>query len=102
MEDRPYRPHLTLARVSGVPRGAAHDDQTGPLDLAPIVERLRSFRSPGWLAGEVELFTVAEAGEPAASNGGSASHAANGTNGSNGTPPYKRYERVGHWPLTGR
>ena len=98
VEDRPYRPHLTLARVNGVPRGAVHDDQTGPLDLAPIVERLRGFRSPGWLAGEVELFNVVEAGDVPAPNG---SHSS-GTNGSNGAPPYKRSERIAHWPLTGR
>lgn len=100
VEDRPYRPHLTLARVNGVPRGTAHDDQTGPLDLAPIVDRLRTFRSPGWLAGEVELFTVAESGgDPAVPHG---APAGNGANGTNGAGPYKRYERVAHWPLTGR
>jgi RNA 2',3'-cyclic 3'-phosphodiesterase len=103
VEDRPYRPHLTLARVNGVPRGTAHDDQTGPLDLAPIVDRLRTFRSPGWLAGEVELFTVAESGgDPAAAHGAPAGNSANGANGTNGAGPYKRYERVAHWPLTGR
>jgi 2'-5' RNA ligase len=119
MEDRPYRPHLTLARVGGVPRGAGLDDQSGPLDLGPLVDRLRAFRSPGWLAGEVELFTVLDAGEAAyvgswsgAAVGGS--HAVPGTHGSygavggnggiggNGSPPGKRYERVAHWPLTGR
>ena len=96
VEDRPYRPHLTLARVNGVPRGVTQDDQTGPLDLAPIVDRLRAFRSPGWLAGEVELFTVAEVAGDHASHGAAAGH------GTNGTGPYKRYERVAHWPLTGR
>ena len=105
MEDRPYRPHLTLARVTGVPRGVTQDDQAGPLDLAPIVDRLKAFRSPGWLAGEVELFTVAEAGEPPAiGNGDSHGNGHGHSNGhaNNGAPPYKRYERVAHWPLTGR
>lgn len=106
VEDRPYRPHLTLARVSGVPRGSTHDDQSGPLDLAPIVERLRPFRSPGWLAGEVELFTVVETAEPAHSaqvaKGASGSNGTNGTNGTHGSATHKRYERVAHWPLTGR
>ena len=97
MEDRPYRPHLTLARVSGVPRGVVQDDHTGPLDLAPLVERLRAFRSPGWLVGEVELFTVLDTGD--AGDGGHGGHAMLG---SNGASPAKRYERVAHWPLTGR
>ncbi|MFL6115678.1 MAG: RNA 2',3'-cyclic phosphodiesterase [Catenulispora sp.] len=96
MEDRPYRPHLTLARVSGVPRGTAQDDHTGPLDLAPLVERLRAFRSPGWLVGEVELFMVLDAGENGDGHGG------HGLSGATGASPAKRYERVAHWPLTGR
>ena len=88
VEDRPYRPHLTLARVNGVPRGTAHDDQTGPLDLAPIVDRLRTFRSPGWLAGEIELFTVAESGgDPAVPHGAPAGSGANGANGTNERAP---------------
>lgn len=106
VEDRPYRPHLTLARVNGVPRGVTQDDQTGPLDLAPIVDRLRTFRSPGWLAGEVELFTVTEAAEAPGPNGGNGNGNGNGGNGNggNGTAhiAHKRYERVAHWPLTGR
>ncbi|NUP50671.1 MAG: RNA 2',3'-cyclic phosphodiesterase, partial [Catenulispora sp.] len=92
IEDRPYRPHLTLARVSGVPRGAGQDDQAGPLDLGPLVERLRPFRSPGWLAGEVELFTVLDAGEAAhigslagsTGAGGDGSHALAGLHGVGG------------------
>ncbi|GAA1975641.1 RNA 2',3'-cyclic phosphodiesterase [Catenulispora subtropica] len=111
VEDRPYRPHLTLARVSGVPRGAGQDDRTGPVDLVPLVERLRTFRSPGWLAGEMELFTVLDAGEAAhvgSSPGSAAAAGSHGTqgsyggNGGNGGPPGKRYERVAHWALTGR
>jgi 2'-5' RNA ligase len=91
IEDRPYRPHLTLARVSGVPRGAAGEDQTGPVDLAPLVEKLRTFRSPGWLAGEIELFNVVEGVTDAADVDGA--HTAFAS---------KRYERIGHWSLTGR
>ena len=140
MEDRPYRPHLTLARVRGVPRNV--DNQHEPLDLGPLVDRLRTFRSPGWLAGEVELLTVVDAGAsvpagvrglgttsgPAGSAGPAGSGASNGSasnsvasgpggpgsSGASGTPadngippisggtPAKRYERVAHWPLTGR
>src|SRR4051812_34859397 len=107
VEDRPYRPHLTLARVSGVPRGTGQDDQTGPVDLAALVDRLRAFRSPGWLAGEVELFTVLDAGEAAhvgsaAGTAGADSHGLHMAHSGNGSLPGKRYERVAHWPLTGR
>lgn len=87
VEERPYRPHLTLARVGGVPRGTANAGD-GPVDLAQLVEKLKPFRSPGWLAGDIELFNVIDAvGEV----GGPSDHVAS-----------KRYERVGHWPLTGR
>ena len=91
VEERPYRPHLTLARVSGVPRGATSDDQTGPLDLVPLVERLKPFRSPGWLAGDIELFNVVEGVLDA--EGNEHQHTALAS---------KRYERIAHWPLTGR
>jgi RNA 2',3'-cyclic 3'-phosphodiesterase len=89
VEDRPYRPHLTLARVSGVPRGTT-SDEAGPVDLAPLVEKLKGFRSPGWLAGDIELFNVIEG---ITDGGGEEPHIAHAS---------KRYERIGHWPLTGR
>lgn len=109
IEERPYRPHLTLARVNGVPKpgtlgtaGASgvapapgagnagvHEEGSGPVDLVPVVERLRTFRSPGWLAGEIELFHVVETVE-GPGPGGHAPHS------------HKRYVRIGHWPLTGR
>ena len=91
VEDRPYRPHLTLARVAGVPRGAGGDDQGGPVDLAPLVDRLKPFRSPGWLAGDIELFNVVEGVLDA--DGNEQPHTAVAS---------KRYERIAHLPLTGR
>lgn len=41
--DRPYRPHLTLARSST------------PADLRPLVEALRGFSGTAWTPTEVEL-----------------------------------------------
>jgi hypothetical protein len=124
VEDRPYRPHLTLARVNGVPRGRPGGDEAvaGPVDLVPVVERLRAFRSPGWLAGDIELFNVVESVEglgPAghqpfaaeAQAGAGTAHAPGNAQGNvpghgNGHAhaphPHKRYVRIGHWPLTGR
>ena len=90
IEERPYRPHLTLAHVNGVPRGIA-PDAAGPVDLGPLVEKLRPFRSPGWLAGDIELFNVVEG--ITETGGGEHPHTAHAS---------KRYERIGHWPLTGR
>jgi 2'-5' RNA ligase len=43
VEDRPYRPHLTLARADGGP------------DLRPLVAALRPFEGSEWEAGEVHL-----------------------------------------------
>ncbi|MGH8971301.1 MAG: RNA 2',3'-cyclic phosphodiesterase [Actinomycetes bacterium] len=43
VEDKPYRPHLTVARV----RERA--------DLAPVVEGLRGYEGPPWRAGAVHL-----------------------------------------------
>jgi 2'-5' RNA ligase len=43
VEDRPYWPHLTLARATGV------------LDLRPLVQRLATWQSPPWVAGELHL-----------------------------------------------
>jgi 2'-5' RNA ligase len=46
VDDRPYRPHVTLARVRG----------EDPTDLQPYVERMTAFRTPRWLVKEMELF----------------------------------------------
>jgi RNA 2',3'-cyclic 3'-phosphodiesterase len=43
VEDRPYRPHLTLARASG------------EADLRPLVQRLASWQGPLWVANELHL-----------------------------------------------
>jgi 2'-5' RNA ligase len=43
VEDRPYRPHLTLARSAGA------------ADLRPLVERLAPFRGTAWLADTLHL-----------------------------------------------
>jgi RNA 2',3'-cyclic 3'-phosphodiesterase len=43
VEDRPYRPHLTLARA----RGSA--------DLRPLVAEVSGFRGVDWVAAEIEL-----------------------------------------------
>jgi RNA 2',3'-cyclic 3'-phosphodiesterase len=43
VEDRPYRAHLTLARV----RGSA--------DLRPLVAEVNGFRGVDWVAAEIEL-----------------------------------------------
>lgn len=43
VEDRPYRPHLTVARADGRP------------DLAPLAEVLADVRTRTWTATEVEL-----------------------------------------------
>jgi 2'-5' RNA ligase len=50
VEDRPFRPHLTLARAR--PAGAAPADR---LDLRPFVERLRDYVGPSWRVDEVAL-----------------------------------------------
>jgi 2'-5' RNA ligase len=43
VEDRPYRPHLTLARA------------TGEADLRPLVQRLASWQGSPWVATELNL-----------------------------------------------
>lgn len=43
VEDRPYRPHLTLARAAG------------QADLRPLVQRLACWEGPPWVAGELHL-----------------------------------------------
>jgi 2'-5' RNA ligase len=46
VDDRPFRPHVTLARVRG----------EGATDLKPYVERMQAFRTPRWLVKEITLF----------------------------------------------
>ena len=46
VDERPYRPHVTLAHVRG----------EGPTELQPYVERMTAFRTPRWLVKEMELF----------------------------------------------
>jgi 2'-5' RNA ligase len=43
VEDRPYRPHLTLARAAG------------EADLRPLVQRLASWQGSPWVATQLEL-----------------------------------------------
>jgi 2'-5' RNA ligase len=43
VEDRPYRPHLTLARAPGAS------------DLRPLVQRLASWQAPPWMATHLSL-----------------------------------------------
>lgn len=43
VEDRPHRPHLTVARASG------------QVDLQPLVQRLSSWQGPPWVATELNL-----------------------------------------------
>jgi 2'-5' RNA ligase len=81
VDERPFRPHLTLARVreaaNGSPTAAGADLAAGLPDLQPYVDRMSSFRTPRWLVGEIDLFNVVD-------------------------DPIKRYERIGRWALTGR
>ena len=90
VDERPFRPHLTLARVRdpgngnhkthghGQGNGGGHGHSgEGLLDLQPYVDRMAAFRTPRWLVGEIDLFNVVD-------------------------DPLKRYERIGRWALTGR
>lgn len=43
VEDRPYRPHVTLARAAG------------QADLRPLVQRLACWEGPPWVAGQLRL-----------------------------------------------
>jgi RNA 2',3'-cyclic 3'-phosphodiesterase len=45
MEDRPYRPHLTLARVRG----------RAPVDVRTIVDQLDGYEGPTWTSSEIVL-----------------------------------------------
>ncbi len=93
VDERPFRPHLTLARVRdsgsasssngsrethghGHSNGGGHGNEKLP-DLQPYVDRMAAFRTPRWLVGEIDLFNVVD-------------------------DPLKRYERIGRWALTGR
>ncbi|HXT46365.1 MAG TPA: RNA 2',3'-cyclic phosphodiesterase [Pseudonocardiaceae bacterium] len=58
VEDRPYRPHLTLARAPG------------DADLRPLVQRLASWQGPPWVATELTLVRS----RLGAASGGSALH----------------------------
>ncbi|HZP53816.1 RNA 2',3'-cyclic phosphodiesterase [Actinocrinis sp.] len=95
VDERPFRPHLTLARVRdsgngnhktqghGQGNGSGHGGHghshggEGLPDLQPYVDRMAAFRTPRWLVGEIDLFNVVD-------------------------DPLKRYERIGRWALTGR
>jgi 2'-5' RNA ligase len=59
LEERAYRPHLTLARARG-----------GRADLASLVERLRGFSGRAWTADELHLVRSQLGGGP----GGTALH----------------------------
>lgn len=50
VEDRPYRPHLTVARARGGPAPGARRP-----DLRPFAEALAAFSGSAWRAGEVAL-----------------------------------------------
>jgi RNA 2',3'-cyclic 3'-phosphodiesterase len=58
VDERPYRPHVTLAHVRG----------EGPTDLQPYVERMAAFRTPRWLVKEMELFESVSPTAPGRSN----------------------------------
>jgi|SRR5882757_7311687 len=82
VDERPFRPHLTLARVRETPNGVASgagggEEHDAPVELQPYVDRMAAFRTPRWLVGEIDLFNVVD-------------------------DPLKRYERIGRWALTGR
>ncbi len=56
LEDRPFRPHLTLARSDGIPAGAA--------TAAALVEAARGFATE-WVADRIVLFESHTGGGPA-------------------------------------
>lgn len=72
VDERPYRPHVTLARVRGEEPGT---------DLQPYVDRMTAFRTPRWLVKEMELFESISPTTPGRAN---------------------IYLSRGRWPLTGR
>ena len=45
LDDRPYRPHVTLARVKG----------REPVDVTSVVEELRAYKGPNWAASDLVL-----------------------------------------------
>jgi 2'-5' RNA ligase len=73
VDERPYRPHVTLARV--------REEQDAHTDLQPYVERMAAFRTPRWLVKEMELFESVTPTTPGRAN---------------------IYLSRGRWPLTGR
>jgi 2'-5' RNA ligase len=73
VDERPFRPHVTLAFARG----------EQPTDLRSYVERMTAFRTPRWLVKEMELF---ESMPPPP----------------NGTARPPIYLSRGRWPLTGR
>ena len=74
VDDRPYRPHVTLAGVRG-------EDPETHTDLQPYVDRMAAFRTPRWLVKEMELFESMTPTTPGRPN---------------------IYLSRGRWPLTGR
>jgi len=52
VEDRPYRPHLTLARAAG------------QADLRPLVQRLACWEGPPWVASQLHLVRSRLGGGP--------------------------------------
>ncbi|MBR7827293.1 RNA 2',3'-cyclic phosphodiesterase [Actinospica sp. MGRD01-02] len=82
IDDRPYRPHVTLARVrNDFPEGAEAAVAPPQTDLQPYVDRMAAFRTPRWLVKEMELF---ESVKPATAGRANI------------------YLSRGRWPLTGR
>jgi 2'-5' RNA ligase len=82
IDERPYRPHVTLARVRNeFPEGAEAAVAQPQTDLQPYVDRMAAFRTPRWLVKEMELF---ESVTPTTSGRASI------------------YLTRGRWPLTGR
>ena len=45
VDDRPYRPHLTVARAKG----------REPVDMRPVVDELAGYEGPRWTASEISL-----------------------------------------------
>jgi RNA 2',3'-cyclic 3'-phosphodiesterase len=45
-DDKPFRPHLTLARPSG---------RLGPAEVAADLAALRAYQGPSWTVGELQL-----------------------------------------------
>jgi 2'-5' RNA ligase len=80
VEDRPFRPHLTLAFAEGAPRAGRTGEGGGEGggELAGLVAALAGFASSPWMVEEVRLVHSRPAG---------------------GCRPV--YETVGSWPMRG-